>query len=64
MCVSSHAWLWIQQYFPVGTSEMTVGIFILWILLKVYEYMRELLNAHFLSGGATRPYQLPYECMY
>lgn len=29
-----------------------------------YEYTGELLNAHFPSGGATRPYYLPGECMY
>lgn len=53
-----------STFFPVCVTEMTVGIFILYILLWVYEYMRELLNAPFPSGGATRPYHLPCECMY
>lgn len=39
---------------------LTVGIFILYILLWAYEYMRELLNAASPpSGGATRRYHLP-----
>lgn len=68
VCAHTHAHVSLGSavlfFFPVCVTEMTVGIFILYILLWAYEYMRELLNAPFPSGGATRPYHLPCECMY